>query len=127
MEDSADVTSTLSKKRREKAVKSVIYKVPCMECDAVYIGETLRNLDERLKEHKRHVEKKSAKGSAIAEHVIKSGHEIAWDRAEVIDYEQKWGARKIKESLHIKSKRADRQLMNRDGGLAISAIWQQAL
>ena len=47
--------------------------------------------------------------------------------AEVIDYEQKWGARKIKESLHIKSERADCQLMNRDGGLAISAIWQQAL
>ena len=90
----------------------------------MYIGETLRNLDERLKEHKRHVEKK---GSAIAEHVIKSGHQIAWDRAEVIDYEQKWGARKIKESLHIKSERADCQLMNRDGGLAISAIWQQAL
>ena len=39
------------------------------------------------------MEKKSAKGSAIAEHVIKSGHEIAWDRAEVIDYEQKWGAK----------------------------------
>ena len=71
------------------------------------------------------MEKKSAKGSAIAEHVIKSGQ--AWDRAEVIDYEQKWGARKIKESLHIKSERADCQLMNRDGGLAISAIWQQAL
>ena len=67
-----------------------------MECDAVYIGEKLRNLDERLKEHKRHVEKKSAKGSTIAEHVIKSGPEIAWDRAEVIDYEQKWGAKKIK-------------------------------
>ena len=73
------------------------------------------------------VEKKSAKGCAIAEHVIKSGHEIAWDRAEVIDYEQKWGARKIKESLHIKSERVDHQLMNRDGGLAISTIWQQAL
>ena len=111
----------------EKLRKGVIYKVPCIESDAVYIGETLRNLDERLKEHKRHVEKKNVKGYAIAEHVIKSGHEIAWDRAGVIDYEQKWGARKIKESLHIKSERADCQLMNRDGGLAISAIWQQAL
>ena len=93
----------------------------------MYIGETLRNLDGRLKEHKRHVEKKSAKGSAIAEHVIKSGHEIAWDRAEVIDYEQKCGARKIKESLHFQSEHPDRQLMNRDGGLAISSIWQHAL
>ena len=93
----------------------------------MYIGEKLRNLHERLKEHKRHVEKKSAKGNAIAEHVIKSDHEIAWGSAEVIDYEQKWGARKIKESLHIKSERADYQLLNRDGGLTISAIWQQAL
>ena len=49
-------------------------------------GGTLQNLEEGLKEHKRHVEKKNAKGSVIAEHVIKFGHEIAWDRAEVIDY-----------------------------------------
>ena len=66
------------------------------------------------------------KGSAIAEHVINSGHKIAWDYVEVIDYEQKCGARKINESLHIKSESAHRQLMNRDAGLAISAIWQQA-
>ena len=98
-----------------------------MECDAVHIGETLWNLDEGLKEHKRHVKKKNAKGSAIAEHVIKSGHKIVWDHAKVIDYEQKWGARKIKEPFHLKSEHADRQLMNRDAGLAISAIWQQSL
>ena len=36
----------------EKLRKGVIYKVPCMECETVYIGEKLRKLDERLKEHK---------------------------------------------------------------------------
>ena len=107
----------------ERLRKGVIYCVPCGQCNRVYIGETLRNLDERLKEHQRYVEKKDEKGSAIAEHVFKFGHKIAWD----IDYEQKWGARKVKESLHIKSirKNADCQLMNRDGGAAISAVWQQ--
>ena len=67
------------------------------------------------------------KVSAIAEHVVKSGHKIAWDYAEVIDNEQKCGARKINESLHIKSESAHRQLMNIDAGLAISAIWQEEL
>ena len=69
----------------EKSRKGLIYSVPFMECDAVYIGETLRNL-ERLREHQRHVEKKDLKGSAIAEHVIKTGHTIAWNEAQVIDY-----------------------------------------
>ena len=64
----------------EKSRKGVIYRVPCKECDAVYIGETLHNLEERLKEHKRHVEKSDPKGSAIAEHVLKTGHSIAWDK-----------------------------------------------
>ena len=110
--------------------EGVIYRVPCRECDAVYIGETLRSLEERLKEHKRHVEKSDPKGSAIAEHMLKIGHSIAWDKAQVIDYEQRWGARKFKEALHIKRERANRQLMqlmNRDGGLAISRVWQHVI
>ena len=111
----------------EKSRKGVIYRVPCKECDAVYIGETLRNLEERLREHQWHVEKNDLKGSAIAEHVWKTGHTIAWDKAQVIDYEQRWGARKSKESSHIKRERANRQLMNRDGGLAISRVWQQVI
>ena len=58
---------------------------------------------------------------------MKTGHTIAWDKAQVIDYGQRWGARKIKESLHIKRERANRQIMNRDGGLAISRVWQQVI
>ena len=71
----------------EKSRKGVIYRVyvPCMDCDAVYIciGETLHNLEERLTGHKRHVEKSDPKGSAIAEHVMKTDHTIAWDKAQV--------------------------------------------
>ena len=48
-------------------------------------------------------------------------------KAQVIDYEQRWGARKIKEYLHIKRERANRQLMNRNGGLAISRVWQHVI
>ena len=33
----------------EKSGKGVICSVPCMKCDAVYIGEMLRNLNERLR------------------------------------------------------------------------------
>ena len=77
--------------------------------------------------HQRHVENNDPKGSAIAEHVMRTGHTIAWDEAQVIDYERRWGARKIKESLHIKRERANRQLMNSDGGFAISGVWQQLI
>ena len=31
--------------------KGVIYEVPCADCDSVYVGETGRSLEIRLKEH----------------------------------------------------------------------------
>ena len=31
----------------------VVYRIPCMDCDRSYIGETCRTLDVRLKEHQR--------------------------------------------------------------------------
>ena len=34
--------------------KGVVYRVPCADCDAVNIDETMRTLSVRLQEHKRH-------------------------------------------------------------------------
>ena len=32
--------------------KDVVYEVPCLDCEKVYIGETQRNIQIRQKEHK---------------------------------------------------------------------------
>ena len=36
----------------DKKKKGVVYKVPCQDCDCVYIGKTSRTLEKRLSEHK---------------------------------------------------------------------------
>ena len=45
----------------------VVYEVPC-SCGKVYIGETIRTLETRIKEHKRACRDSDYKKSAIAEH-----------------------------------------------------------
>ncbi len=30
--------------------KGVVYSIPCMDCNSVYVGETGRNLEKRLKD-----------------------------------------------------------------------------
>ena len=51
---------------------SVVYRIPCGECDKVYIGETGRPVNERLKEHQRDVRLARSDTSAVAEHAHKT-------------------------------------------------------
>ena len=46
---------------------NVVYKIPC-SCGKVYIGETIRRLETRLKEHCTACKKGEIEKSAIAEH-----------------------------------------------------------
>ena len=105
--------------------KGVVYCVPCGDCEAVYVGETLRNLSLRLREHKRHAGNGEVQRSAIAEHAIMCDHLIGWDSAKVLDKEQEWHARKVKEALHISRQGCKHPLMNKDSGWAMSVIWKQ--
>ena len=34
-------------------IKCLVYEIPCKDCEFVYIGQTKRNLNARLKEHQR--------------------------------------------------------------------------
>ena len=62
---------------------NVVYKVPC-SCGKVYIGETKRRLETRLKEHKEACVKGQTTKSAIAEHAWLEGHPINWDGTRIL-------------------------------------------
>jgi hypothetical protein len=50
-----------------------VYRIPC-ECGRVYIGQTGRSVDIRVKENQRHIRLEHPDKSAVAEHSIDHGH-----------------------------------------------------
>ena len=80
--------------------KGVVYKVPCSECDYVYIVETGRTLEKRLSEHRSAVRKNDRK-NGIAVHAWDKGHQVKWESAKVKEVETNLANRRIMEALHI--------------------------
>ena len=54
---------------------NVVYRIPC-SCGQVYIGETKRRLETRLKEHRDACERGMMERSAVAEHAWEHHHPI---------------------------------------------------
>ena len=52
-----------------------------------YMNETARSLEMRLKEHKRAV-KYVGSNNGTAFHANNTHHDIAWDRADILDWEK---------------------------------------
>ena len=102
----------------------VIYKVQCDTCSDEYIGETGRSFIKRIKEHKDHIRLGRPEKSGIAQHVYDTGHNITFNNASVVTIETDITARKIKESLYIKT---DKPVMNRDLGYEVSPLWRSVV
>ena len=79
-----------------------IYKIPCKDCDLVYIGETGRSLDVRLKEHKRSV-KNCNTNNANFVHAYDNDHHINWESSKMILKCNNSKKRKILESVCIQN------------------------
>ena len=62
----------------------VVYKIPC-ECGKVYIGETGRAMQDRIKEHDRDIRPSRTQTSAVSEHANKTGHLPIWKEVKFID------------------------------------------
>ena len=104
---------------------SVVYQVPC-SCGRVYIRETKRALETRMKEHKAATRRGEMEKSAIAEHAWNYHHQMAWDEIKVLDEAANNTTLLIKEALHIRL--TDKEtLLNRDEGVAISDCWSPIL
>ncbi|XP_018309177.1 uncharacterized protein [Mycetomoellerius zeteki] len=71
------------KDQRPPLSSAGVYKIPC-SCGQVYIGETGRMVNLRIKEHQRDVRLKHATQSALSEHNIETGHQIQFNKTTTI-------------------------------------------
>ena len=130
-----------TKDKDEKQRKAgVVYKIPCSQCKKGYIGETGRQLGNRITEHRKEVEKISDKNFtrstcrastnehhklAITDHVCQNNHITNWEASETVEQESNKFKRWIKESICIRS---DTPTMNRhEGAYQLSPIWTQMI
>ena len=99
---------------------NVVYRIPC-SCGQVYIGETKRRLETRLKEHRDTCERGMMEKSAVVEHAWENHHLIDWEETTVLDH----GTGQellVKEALHIQMTPSG-ECFNRDGGLEVPGCW----
>ena len=77
---------------------NLVYSIPCMDCEKVYIGETSRARETRIKEHQAKLRKLSS-DSKLVEHVLEHNHRIDFSKTETLTWESDWRRRVIKESI----------------------------
>ena len=82
-------------------MSKVVYKASCWDCDDFYIGKTKRRLHDRKTEHFKALAK-SCHTSAIADHITSTGHNIKWDRFDILATGRSDLHCKIKETLLIR-------------------------
>ena len=107
---------------REKSC--LVYQVPCRDCSFVYIGQTKRDLESRLNEHKRAIKNLRPDLSALCEHSITMDHIISWTEAKILELETDYRKRLSFESWHINAKP---HVMNRNDGSSFSAVYLDLL
>ena len=74
----------LKDKRSTDERAGVVYRIECGDCEAKYVGETGRQVKDRMAEHQRDILiKKSA--SKVYEHVRETGHSFNFDQVSVLD------------------------------------------
>ena len=104
---------------------SVVYQIPC-SCGMVYIGETVRRLKSRMKEHQDACRKYQPEKSAIAEHASGMHHPIVWENAKVLDSANSQYTLRVKEALHICQTPQDAHF-NIDVGVELAGCWSAML
>ena len=92
----------LCKQKTDKPTNqnSAVYSIPCDTCKKVYIGETYRGMDKRVKEHKadiRHV--RSTTG--LAKHIFEYSHDVDWNGVKILKSGLEKKKRKAMESAYI--------------------------
>ena len=94
----------------------VVYKVDCTQCSEFYVGKTIRNLEQRLREHASDV------NSALFKHNTTTGHLVDFDHASVIATDINDFRLCIKESILIRELSAYKSLNGNVGSMELK-LW----
>jgi hypothetical protein len=93
-----------------------VYRIPCV-CGKVYIGQTGRSVDIRMKEHQRHIRLDHPGKSAVAEYSIDQGHRIQFHNASILATKTRYMDRIVREAIEIELHPYN---INREGGFCLS-------
>ena len=83
---------------------NLVYKVQCKDCEAFYIGKTIRRLQQRLKEHS------EEESSAIYRHANELKHSIDFDSPAILAKDSNRNKLLVKEALLISEHKAYKSL-----------------
>ncbi|RLU19060.1 hypothetical protein DMN91_009418 [Ooceraea biroi] len=94
------------KRGKDKLLKKdktgVVYRIKCMECEACYIGQTKRQLETRIKEHKNDIRKGENNWSVVSRYRVLDNHDFDWDNVDIVHEERYLRKREIAEMIFIK-------------------------
>lgn len=112
-----------AKEKPKKLKHSGVYKIKCPDCESFYIGQTGRNIETRLKEHKA-AYNTHTKDSTFANHLIESHHTFpAIENTEIIHRCQKSKKLNLLESLEIFKEKQNPNLLNDQTELIFSQLF----
>lgn len=69
--------------------KSVVYQIPCKDCDVTCIRQTKKQLNIRIQEHKKDINKSSTL-SVISAHRLDYNKNMDWEGVKIIDRESSY-------------------------------------
>ena len=82
-------------------IDCIIYEIPCLDCNFVYIGQAKRDLQSRLTEQKRAILNQKPEQSALCVHAMEFDHNIDWENVKILKVENNYCKRFVSEAWFI--------------------------